>query len=104
MQVDRKGVGDLGVALHHDADRLLFPYRPLRRQHRTGPAERDWQHHPRKQHHAAHGHQIIGIPAAMAASALRRGSLVRRSRPLFQPFGASDFCSVMTRQPSDADR
>ena len=56
MQVDRKGIGDLGVALHHDADRLLFPDRSLRRQHRTGTAERDRQHRPRKQHHAAHRH------------------------------------------------
>ena len=54
MQVDRKGIGDLGVALHHDADRLLFLDRPLRRQHRTGTAERDRQHRRRKKHHAAH--------------------------------------------------
>ena len=36
MQVDRKGIGDIGVALHDNADRSLFPYRSLRRQHRRG--------------------------------------------------------------------
>ena len=61
VQIDRKGIVDLGVALHHDADRLLFPDRSLRRHHRAGPAERDRQHRPRKQHHAAHGHNDEGV-------------------------------------------
>ena len=61
MQVDGEGIGDLGVALHHDADRLLFPDRSLRRHHRTGTTEGDRQHRSRKQNHAAHRHDDQGL-------------------------------------------
>ncbi len=54
MQIDWQGIVDLGVALHHDADRLLLPDRSLRGLDRAGAAERDWQHHSGKQNHAAH--------------------------------------------------
>ena len=96
MQVDRKGIGDLGVALHHNADRLLFPHRSLRRQHRAGPAERDRQHRPRKQHHAAHRHDDQRIRRQWRRRRGAEGSLRRLLRR--QPFEASDFCSVMSRR------
>ena len=38
----------------------------------------------------------------MAAKAPRQGSLLRLSRR--QPFEASDFCSVMSREPLNSDR
>ena len=61
MQIDWKGIGDFGAALHHNADRLLFPHRSLRRQHRTGTAKGDRQHRSGKQHQAAHRHDDQGV-------------------------------------------
>ena len=61
MQVDRKGIGDLGAALHHDADRLLLSHRPLRRKHGPRAPEGDRQHGPGKQHQPAHRHDDQGV-------------------------------------------
>ena len=56
VQVDRNRVVGLDVPLHDDADRLLLSHRSLRSQDRAGAIEGDRQRHPRKQDHAAHGH------------------------------------------------
>ena len=39
VQVDRRRVGDLGVALHQDADLALLAHRLLRRGDRARPAD-----------------------------------------------------------------
>ena len=62
VHVDRRRLGDLGVALHQDADLALLAHRLLRRGDRFRPAERDRQNEAGKQHGRAHRHddQRIG--------------------------------------------
>ena len=54
VQVDRRRVRDLGVALHQDADLALLAHGLLGSRDRTGPANRDRRDQTGKQHHLAH--------------------------------------------------
>ncbi len=75
MHVDRRRIGDFGVALHKDADLALLAHGLLRGGDRLRPAEHDRQHQPGKQHGRAHRHddQSVGRHRRQCA----RGSFFR---------------------------
>ena len=107
VHVGRNRVRGLGVALHDDADRLLLANGALRGHDRARSPERDRQGDAREQHHVAHRHDDRAHPAAGAGTARRRSS--RRPPPRGpwrrrQPLRASDFVSVIRRQPFADDR
>jgi hypothetical protein len=56
MHVDRGRVGELGIALHEDADLALVAHRLLRGGDRFRASERDRQHQAGEQHGVAHRH------------------------------------------------
>jgi hypothetical protein len=56
MHVDRRRLGDIGGALHQDADLALVAHRLLRRRDRPLPAHADRQHQAGKQDEAANRH------------------------------------------------
>ena len=56
MHVDRGRVGELGIALHEDADLALVAHRLLRGGDRLRASERDRQHQAGEQHGVAHRH------------------------------------------------
>ena len=56
VHVDRGGIGDVGRALHQNADLTLVAHRLLRGGDRLRPAERERQHQAGKQHGVAHRH------------------------------------------------
>ena len=76
MHVDRRRIGDFGIALHENPDLALVAHRLLRGGHRFRPAERDRQHKAGEQHGRAHRHddQRVGRQRRQCP----RGSFPRR--------------------------
>ena len=79
MHVDRRRIGDLGVALHQDADLALLAHGLLRGRDRARPADRDRQDHAGKQHDVAHRHDDQRVRRQRRQTALRPRPL--RARP-----------------------
>jgi hypothetical protein len=101
MHVERRWIGEGRIALHENADLALLAHRLLGCRNGARPADRDRQDKPREEDDVAHRNDDEGIG--------RQEPFPRRSRlvPLrlrLQPREAPALRSVITRQPSAAER